>query len=324
MVIEVRQAEISDLSLLSELAAAINRQHFPPILGEKAVEELIRLYLTPSALLRQMQDGVVYHLAYADGLPAGYCAHKLEKDCFFIDKLYVRQEFRGQRIGRAMYDHMLRLRQDRTRIHLTVNQGSTTARKVYAHLGFRQVDTILSENGPAWTLYLLEKDLEEKDMDISIRRVEQADVPVLAALADEIWHQHFTPIIGAKQVDYMLDWFQDEEAMTRQLQEGMIYHMAYAGGEPIGYCGCKLEEDRLFLSKLYVKKAFRGRGIGRMLFNRACSFGAGKRAVYLTVNKHNDDTIAIYKKMGFLVIDSVVSDIGNGFVMDDYIMELPL
>jgi len=161
-------------------------------------------------------------------------------------------------------------------------------------------------------------------MEITLKRVEQADVPALAALASEIWHQHFTPIIGAEQVEYMLDWFQDEEAMTRQLAEGMIYHMVYAGDEPVGYCGCKLEEDRLFLSKLYVKKAFRGQRIGRLLFDRACSFGSGKRAVYLTVNKHNDDTIAIYKKMGFSVIDSVVSDIGNGFVMDDYIMELPL
>lgn len=161
-------------------------------------------------------------------------------------------------------------------------------------------------------------------MDIALNRVEQKDVPVLAALASEIWHQHFTPIIGLEQVEYMLDWFQDEEAMTRQLEEGMIYHMAYAGDEPIGYCACKYDGDRLFLSKLYVKIDFRGKGVGRKLFDKVCSFGEGKRAVYLTVNKHNDDTIAIYKKMGFSVIDAVVSDIGNGFVMDDYIMELPL
>ena len=161
-------------------------------------------------------------------------------------------------------------------------------------------------------------------MDISLKRVEQTDVPQLAALASEIWHQHFTPIIGEKQVEYMLDWFQDEEAMTRQLQEGMIYHMAFSGDEPVGYCACKEDGDRLFLSKLYVKKAFRGKDVGRLLFDKACSFGEGKRAVYLTVNKYNDNTIAIYKKMGFSVIDAVVTEIGEGFVMDDYIMELPL
>ena len=45
----------------------------------------------------------------------------------------------------------------------------------------------------------------------------------------------------------------------------------------------------------------------------------GKKQVYLTVNKHNDHAIAVYKKTGFKVIDEVVTDIGNGYVMDDYI-----
>ena len=162
-------------------------------------------------------------------------------------------------------------------------------------------------------------------MDITIRpAVGEADIRLLAALADEIWRQHFTPIIGAEQVAYMLDQFQDEEAMTAQIADGMQYLLAFADGEPAGYCACKPEETRLFLSKLYVRQAQRGRGIGRALFDAACALGAGKRALYLTVNKYNDDTIAIYKKMGLSVIDSAVTDIGGGFVMDDYIMEKAL
>lgn len=161
-------------------------------------------------------------------------------------------------------------------------------------------------------------------MEITTKQATFSDVPLLASLADEIWHQHFTPIIGKDQVDYMLDWFQDQEAMTEQMQNGMIYHLAYVDGEASGYCACRREEDRLFLSKLYVRQSCRGQGIGRALFDAACSHGSGLKAVYLTVNKHNSNTIAIYKKMGFQVIDSVVSDIGNGFVMDDYIMEKPL
>ena len=45
----------------------------------------------------------------------------------------------------------------------------------------------------------------------------------------------------------------------------------------------------------------------------------GKKSVYLTVNKHNDRAVAVYKKIGFELTDSVVTDIGSGFVMDDYI-----
>ena len=75
----------------------------------------------------------------------------------------------------------------------------------------------------------------------------------------------------------------------------------------------------MFLSKLYVKKEFRHKGIGKAVFEKIKDFGFDK--IQLTVNKYNKNTIDAYLKYGFKIIDSVVSDIGNGFVMDDYIME---
>ena len=47
----------------------------------------------------------------------------------------------------------------------------------------------------------------------------------------------------------------------------------------------------------------------------------GMRAIWLTVNKYNANTIAAYKKMGFETIGDGVTDIGSGYVMDDYFME---
>lgn len=41
----------------------------------------------------------------------------------------------------------------------------------------------------------------------------------------------------------------------------------------------------------------------------------------LTVNKNNVKAIRAYEKTGFKNIGSLVQDIGNGFVMDDYKME---
>ena len=55
-----------------------------------------------------------------------------------------------------------------------------------------------------------------------------------------------------------------------------------------------------------------------------CRLGDGLQSVYLTVNKQNHGPIAVYKKLGFQIVDSVETDIGNGFIMDDYIMEKPL
>ncbi len=146
-----------------------------------------------------------------------------------------------------------------------------------------------------------------------------------ARLADEIWHQHFTPIIGKDQVEYMLGQFQNADAMKRQTeQEGYTYLMALDGDEPVGYTGFKKETNRMFLSKLYVKEDRRSQGIGRQMFEEIKKRSEGLNDIYLTVNKHNDVTIAIYRHMGFKLIDSVVTDIGGGFVMDDYIFQYSL
>lgn len=162
-------------------------------------------------------------------------------------------------------------------------------------------------------------------MDYEIKPVlSDTEIQSLEVLAKEIWNQHFVPIIGQAQVDYMLEKFQSFDPVKKQISEGMHYFMVFADGENVGYCGYKIDGNRVFLSKLYVKLAFRGNGLSRLMIEHIRQFASENnlKAVYLTVNKHNDDTISIYRHMGFEVIDSVVSDIDNGFVMDDYIMQL--
>ncbi len=157
----------------------------------------------------------------------------------------------------------------------------------------------------------------------TIKAISPSEASAAAVLAEEIWNEHFIPIIGKAQVDYMLEKFQSEKAISECIENGYKYYMIFSDNAAAGYCGVHPEEGgRLFLSKLYVKKDFRGRGLSRRMLENAVSDNAGTSSVYLTVNKHNDNTIAIYKHMGFKVTDAVVSDIGGGFVMDDYIMEL--
>lgn len=153
--------------------------------------------------------------------------------------------------------------------------------------------------------------------------VSDDDIYALEALAKEIWNQHFVPIIGQAQVDYMLEKFQSFNALKQQISGEMNYKMLRISGENAAYCGFKKDGDRVFLSKLYVKLEYRGNGLSRVMLNEIERFAKENRlkAVYLTVNKHNDDTIAIYKHIGFEVIDSAVTDIDGGFVMDDYIMQ---
>ena len=155
----------------------------------------------------------------------------------------------------------------------------------------------------------------------------EAEIRLLAQTADEIWHEYFPCILSAEQIDYMVEKIQSPPALTQQLrQENYRYYLLRSGEEIAGYMGCKSEGNKMFLSKLYVKQKYRGKGLGgfmlRFLFALARKEGAG--SVYLTVNRFNEHTIAVYKKTGFVIAKKQVSPIGNGYVMDDYIMECTL
>ncbi len=149
-----------------------------------------------------------------------------------------------------------------------------------------------------------------------------------AALACEIWHECFTDIISEGQIDYMVEKFQSYEAMKGQISsQGYVYHDVFCDGKLCGYFAVKAEsDDRFFLSKLYLHKDSRGKGIASQMLAKVFTEArnAGKKKVYLTVNKHNDHAIEVYRKTGFVTADAVVTDIGGGYVMDDYIMEYNL
>lgn len=155
------------------------------------------------------------------------------------------------------------------------------------------------------------------------QEVKPEEIKQLAELASQIWHEYWTCILSPEQIDYMVDKFQSETAITNQYKnENYTYYFINLNGKNIGYFGISDKEDYLFLSKLYISKANRAKGIGHQAFEKIKEIAGTKNynRIRLTVNKYNENTIKAYKKWGFLIIDSVVTDIGSGFVMDDYIM----
>lgn len=156
---------------------------------------------------------------------------------------------------------------------------------------------------------------------------DRAGIEIVARLAREIWQEYYLPIIGQAQIDYMVSKFQSAPAIAAQLADGMEYFLIALDGEPEGYFAIDRQkaERGLFLSKLYIRKEARGRGLGREVLAfladlcRADSLGL----IWVTVNKRNP-AVATYEKLGFRIVADVVADIGNGFVMDDYRMEKAL
>jgi GNAT superfamily N-acetyltransferase len=154
-----------------------------------------------------------------------------------------------------------------------------------------------------------------------------AEIEQIATLARRIWTQHYVPIIGAAQVEYMLQRFQSATAIKQQIDEGHEYFSICmnAGDDAVGYMDVVAQpaSGKLFLSKLYVSDDARGNGLGRQLFDHALALARQRRlsTLWLTVNKFNP-SLQIYLRWGMVNAGSIVKEIGYGFVMDDYQLEL--
>ena len=151
-----------------------------------------------------------------------------------------------------------------------------------------------------------------------------ADLAIVEALAEQIWHEHYTPLIGAAQVEYMVEKFQRAPAMQAQIRDGYEYFLVRRDAQAVGYIAVQAQasERQLFISKLYLHKSARGSGTGRacMEFIERLARQRGLDRLWLTVNKGNPSVLA-YERLGFSIARAIVMDIGGGFVMDDYRME---
>lgn len=147
----------------------------------------------------------------------------------------------------------------------------------------------------------------------------------LAKLARITWRQHYEPIIGAAQVEYMLERFQSEQAIAQHILAGYQYWVATTAGKCCGYMALVPDAatQRAQLSKIYVHPAHLGQGIGHALLSHARdqTRAQGMGILWLTVNRHNTTALAFYQRQGGVIVAEQLQDIGSGFVMDDYLME---
>ncbi|SLN76072.1 GNAT family N-acetyltransferase [Roseisalinus antarcticus] len=168
--------------------------------------------------------------------------------------------------------------------------------------------------------------MTDDTIEIAPARAED-EIARIAELARDIWVDHYEPIIGLGQVTYMLETFQSAEAIGAAIAaDEAQYFLIRSAGRDMGYLAFRIDPDALFLSKIYVLAAERGRGLGKRAlgFVRDRAKAEGLDQITLTVNKNNTGAIAAYEAAGFRLTDDIVTDIGAGYVMDDYVMALQI
>ena len=152
----------------------------------------------------------------------------------------------------------------------------------------------------------------------------QKDIATVSDMAYGIWREHYGRLISSGQVEQMLGELQSPQAISNQIEdEGYKYYFLKTDKEIIGYIALKHIQGQLFLSKMYILKEYRGRGYSQKVFRHLENYCRRERldSIWLNVNRDNEGSVKAYRKGGFVVIREEVTPIGNGYVMDDYIME---
>jgi ribosomal protein S18 acetylase RimI-like enzyme len=159
-------------------------------------------------------------------------------------------------------------------------------------------------------------------MNITFRKAETIDIPLIYALAEETWNEHYITIVTQDQINYMLNLMYSETALEKQMTNGHEFTFVFVENEPAGYISIHQEkESEYFLNKFYILKRFRNHKIGEKLLKYREDKLAGKlKIMRLFVNRENFKSINFYFKTGFIIEKIIDQPIGENYYMNDFVM----
>lgn len=165
--------------------------------------------------------------------------------------------------------------------------------------------------------------IDNPDIEI-VPATGKEDLLQIRKLAESIWPATFDSILSKPQIGYMLQMMYDPKMIADEISKGISYFFVKDAGIPVGYLSFgPYEKNCMKLHKCYLSAPYQGKGIGSMMLNFAIEQArkSGADALRLNVNKQNDRAIKAYLRNGFETVEKVKGDIGNGFFMDDFVME---
>lgn len=160
---------------------------------------------------------------------------------------------------------------------------------------------------------------------ILLKKAKEEDIPVIQEIARITWGPTYLPIIGQEQVDYMLEKMYNKGALLEQLMDGYVFLLAELNGKEVGFASYSIidHENRTYkLHKLYVLPETHGKGVGKFLINEVLDKIKEEGGVKLELNVNRENNAKnFYESAGFTIKETVDIEIGNGFYMNDYVME---
>lgn len=158
---------------------------------------------------------------------------------------------------------------------------------------------------------------------VQLIQAKTEDIPLIAQLAKTIWHEHYTSVISIEQITYMLDMMYSYPSLQEQMtKKEHVFYLIEQNGEKTGFISVSKMENAIhsyFIHKFYLLQNTAGRGHGTLAFIELLKL-LKPQELRLTVNRQNFKSINFYFKNGFKIESVADFDIGNGYVMNDFVM----
>lgn len=151
----------------------------------------------------------------------------------------------------------------------------------------------------------------------------------IQVLSNVIWPATFSNILSQEQISYMMDMMYSTSSLEKQINElDHHYLLAEEDGEYLGYLSYELNYKGTPITKIhkiYVLPSIQGKGVGRLFIDAVSKLALknNNTLLSLNVNRYNR-AIDFYKRMGFDFFASENIEIGNGFLMEDFVMNKDL
>lgn len=155
-------------------------------------------------------------------------------------------------------------------------------------------------------------------------------IPAAVACARRVWQAAYGDILPDGQIDYMLEGRTDPAVLAGYIDASDKWYDVVVAAETdpadpvvLGYSSCRMTTTAtLRLEQIYVLPELWGQGLADSLLTRVLerAHRAGATTVDLTVNRGNARALSFYRKRKFTMVEEIVTDIGGGFVMDDFVL----
>lgn len=158
--------------------------------------------------------------------------------------------------------------------------------------------------------------------------VTPTDYATVQDIAHRTWPDTFGDILSPEQIAYMLDMMYSPAAITEQVAKGHVFLLLIdEEKEAVGYVSYQLNylPGTTKIHKIYLLPVTQGKGYGRFMIEQVADIarGAGQQRLRLDVNYQNS-ALGFYEYLGFERIGRHDTDIGNGYLMEDFILEMKL